>query len=307
MDLRRARRSWFGLKRHVKRFLGLPAPHAILRLVAHVVPALRAGRLPAPASVTEVNARVGGATFVMLDPARCENAKQLYWGNGRRPRANDRLALDTVVALARGSDVFIDVGAYTGLFTLAVSAAAPAVQVHSFEIVPAAADLLVANLARNGMELRVAVHREGIGEEGMTIRIPSSEGGSTIPSYLSFKIDVAEGDLVTFRTLDSVADMIPEGDRVVMKIDVEGTEDAVFRSGKSFLATFRPDVLCEVLPEDDGVLLAELLAPAALRWYLVTDRRLEPRDEIAPDEEHRDWLFTRREPEELSALGLPAG
>jgi FkbM family methyltransferase len=271
------------------------------------VPSLRSGRLPAPASLTEVEGRVAGVTFVLLDPARCENAKQLYWGRGRLPRAADRLALDSVVALARASDVFLDVGAYTGLFTIAVSAAAPSVQVHAFEIVPAAADALEANLIRNEVELRVALHREGVGEEGATVRVPSGHGGSAIPSFLSSRTNTPEGELVSFRSLDSVADLLPAGDRVVMKVDVEGTEDVVFGSGKGFLAAFRPDILCEVLPSADGPGLEELLSPAALRPFLVTDRRLEPRDAIVPDRRHRDWLFTAREPGELRSLGLPVG
>lgn len=100
-DSRLKRQSWFGMKRHVKRFLGLGLPNAILRLVARFVPSLRSGRLPAPANKREVEGQVGGATFVMLDPARCESANELFWGRGRRPKAHDRLALDTVAALAR--------------------------------------------------------------------------------------------------------------------------------------------------------------------------------------------------------------
>lgn len=303
----RRRRSWFGLKRHVKRFLSLRLPHAVLRLLARFVPVLRSGRLPAPASVTEVEGRVAGASFVLLDPARCENAKQLYWGHGRRPAADDRLALDTVVALARDADVFLDVGAYTGLFTLAVSVAAPSVQVHAFEIVPAVADALEANLVRNRVDVRVAVHREGVGEEGATIRVPTGEGGSALPSFYSSRMRFEVGDLVPFRSLDSVADMLPENDRVVMKIDVEGTEDAVFAAGQTFLKAFRPDILCEVLPEADGEMLEELLAPAGLDRYLVTNSRLEERARIVPDGEHRDWLFTARGRTELEALGLPVG
>ena len=126
MDDHARRQSWFGLKRFVKRFLALRVPNAIVRLVGRLVPSLRSGRLPAPARLSEVAGRVGGATFVMLDPARCENAKELFWGRGRRPRAHDRLALDSVAVLARESDTFLDVGAYTGLFTLAVTAYAPA-------------------------------------------------------------------------------------------------------------------------------------------------------------------------------------
>jgi FkbM family methyltransferase len=270
-----------------------------------MVPSLQAGRLPAPASVTEVEGRVAGATFVMLDPARCENAKQLYWGGGRRPKADDRLALDTVVALARDADTFLDVGAYTGLFSLAVSVAAPAVQVHAFEIVPAAANALEANLVRNRVDLRVALHREGVGDPDTTLRVPTGEGGSAIPSFLSSRHGATEGELVRFRSLDSVADLLPHDDRVVMKVDVEGTEDDVFRAGKSFLTEFRPDVLCEVLPDADGAVLEDLLSPAQLRWFLVTNTALEAKPSIVPDARHRDWLFTTRQPDDLRALGLP--
>jgi FkbM family methyltransferase len=303
----RTRQSWFGLKRPVKRFLSLAAPHAGLRLVARFVPSLRSGRLPAPASIHEVEGRVAGVTFVMLDPARCENAKQLYWGGGRRPRADDRLALDTVVALAHDADVFLDIGAYTGLFTLAVSAVAPAVQAHAFEIVPAVTDALVANLVRNRVEERVAVHREGIGEDGKTMRVPTGEGGSALPSFFSSRMHFDEGDLVSFRSLDSVAEMVPQDDRVVIKIDVEGTEDAVMGSGQAFLKAFRPDILSEVLPEADGALLDDLLRRAGLRPFLVTDSRLEERPRIVPDVGHRDWLFTARSHDQLRSLGLPVG
>ena len=56
-----------------------------------------------------------------------------------------------------------------------------------------------------------------------------------------------------------------------MKVDVEGTEDAVFEGGQIFIETFRPDILCEVLPEADGDRLDKLLAPAGMRRYLVTN------------------------------------
>jgi hypothetical protein len=93
----------------------------------------------------------------------------------------------------------------------------------------------------------------------------------------------------------------------VIKIDVEGTEDAVLGSGQAFLEAFRPDILCEVLPEADGALLDDLLRRAGLRPLLVTDSRLEERPRIVPDTAHRDWLLTARSLEELRDLGLPVG
>ena len=62
-------------------------PNAFLRLVARFVPSLRSGRLPAPARLEEVTGYADGAMFVMLDPARCENAKELFWGRRPTPEA----------------------------------------------------------------------------------------------------------------------------------------------------------------------------------------------------------------------------
>jgi FkbM family methyltransferase len=305
VDGRRRRQSWFGLKRHIKTFLSLAVPNAFIRLVARFVPSLRSGRLPAPTKIDEVTGRADGAMFVMLDPARCENAKELFWGQGRRPKSNDRLALDVVARLAREADEFLDVGAYTGLFTLATTAVTPSLHAHAFEIVPAVADALEANLRRNGVADRVAVHREGIGEAGSTMRVSSGRGGSALPSFYSSRMHFDEGEDITFRSLDSVGALLPAEARVVMKVDVEGTEDAVFGAGQMFLETFRPDILCEVLPEADGAGLDELLAPAGLSRYLVTSTRLEEAQRIVPDPAFRDWLFSPRTPDELRARGLP--
>lgn len=295
------------MKRHVKRFLGLGVPNAFLRLVSRFVPSLRSGRLPAPARLKEVEGRVGGATYVLLDPARCENAKELFWGRGRRPKAHDRLALDTVAALAADADVFLDVGAYTGLFTVATTSFAPDLRVHAFEIVPAVADALQANIRRNHIEGRVTVHREGIGEPGTTMLVPTGRGSSALPSFYSARMDFGDGQPVAFRSLDSIGALIPAHARVVMKIDVEGTEDAVFGAGQRFLQDFCPDILCEVLPDADGARLEELLAAVGLRRYLVTDSRLVEAPRIEPDPAYRDWLLSPRTPEELRARGLPVG
>jgi FkbM family methyltransferase len=307
MDDRRRRQSWFGLKRYVKRILSLGLPNALIRFVARFVPSLRSGRLPAPANLREVEGRIAGSRFVMLDPARCENAKELFWGNGRRPKARDRLALDTVAALAREADEFLDVGAYTGLFTLATTALAPSLHAHAFEIVPAVADALEANLRRNGVAHRVVVHREGIGDPKATMRVPSGEGGSALPSFFSARMRFDEGEVVPFRSLDSAGALLPAEARVVMKVDVEGTEDAVFGAGQAFLETFHPDILCEVLLEADGARLDELLGPSGMRRYLVTGSGLEGMERIVPHPVFRDWLFSPRTTDELRALGLPVG
>ena len=335
------RQRWFGLKPLVKTGLSARPLHPLLRVAARLVPGIRAGRLPAPAGLAEVAGTAAGARFVLVDPGRCEIAKEFYWGGGRRPDPADALALDIVTALARRAAVLLDVGAYTGVFTVAAAAANPGLRVHAFEMVPAVVAGLQRNIDRNGIADRVRVHPTGVGASGTRMRVPSGEGGSALPSFYSAHMEFAEGFEVEFLALDDLLAEVDEhagagaagaeadrgrgsaggpgsggdagsgGDRhegagapgqVVMKIDVEGAEDAVLEHGQELLARHRPDILCEVLHgQADGRALEALLAPNGYRWYLVRADDIAARERIVPDPVHRDWLFSARTPAALEA------
>jgi FkbM family methyltransferase len=301
------RRSWFGLKKHLKRALSLRIPNAILRLSLRFLPRLRqTGRLPAPASVKEVEGLVQGARFVMLRPDRCIIAKELYWGRGRRPDPADHLAVELFAALARRADVMLDVGAYTGVFTLVGTAVNPNLEAHAFEIVPEVYRALFDNCVRNGVLHRVTLHHVGIGRPEDLFRVPADSAESALPSFYSSRLHFDSGVLVRFRSLDSVMPLIPTGSRVVMKVDVEGTENEIFRHGQAFLSALRPSILCELLP---GVArpdeLGPLLAPHGYRYYLVREADLVEAKQLEPDARFRDWLFTTEDPTELAGAGVP--
>ena len=290
------KQSWHGLKRYVKGVLGMRVPHWLMRQALVLRPDLRrSGRLPAPRHLKEVEGRAGGATFVMLRPDRCVIAKELYWGNGLRPRAEDALAIELFATLATDTDVVVDVGAYTGIFSLVSAKVNPDVHVHAFEIVPAVHEMLRENTAHNGVEDRVTAHLAGVGQPGGSIIVPEGSGGSALPDFYSTRLHFEEGTKVDLVALDSLAGDIPSGSRVLMKIDVEGSEDEVLSFGQGMLSTFGPDILCEIL---EGVADAESversLGSHGYRYFLVREQDLEERAHIVPDPRFRDWLFTRR-------------
>jgi FkbM family methyltransferase len=299
------RMRWFGLKRHVKRVLGWRLPHAFLRAAVEVFPRLAAsGRLPAPAYLREVTGRIHGASFVMLAPDRCVVAKELYWGKGRRPRAADQHAVEVFAALARGADVMLDVGAYTGLFTLVGLAVDPRIEAHAFEIVPDVFRALFDNCVRNDVLHRVTLHHVGVGPEDV-IRVPSRIRESALPDFYSSRLHFESGARIRLRPLDSLIPAIEPGARVVVKVDVEGTENAVLRSGQAFLRGFRPDILCEVLlGVADPAELESLLAPRGYRFHLVRERDLLLLEHVQGHPKYRDWVFTARSPEELASAGI---
>jgi FkbM family methyltransferase len=301
------RRSWYGLKKHAKHFLSLRVPHALLRQALRVFPGLRrSGRLPAPAGLREVRGFARTASFVMVKPDGCEIAKELYWGKGRRPKPPDRLALELFAGLAERSDAMLDIGAYTGIFTLAGTGVNARLAAHAFEIVPEVFDVLRENCERNDVSARTTLHLAGVGSPGDTMRVPASTGGSALPSYYSRSTRFDEGVEVEFVSLDSLLEIVPAAAKVVVKIDVEGTEDAVLRHGQEFLAALKPDILCEVLAGTANAgELERLLSPHGYELYLVRDDDLLPLTSLRPDARFRDWLFTTRGAGELAEIGIP--
>lgn len=312
------RQSWFGLKLPVKTALAQPYLHPLLRSIAPRVKGLKIGRLPAPIALTEVRGRVGGADFYLVEPFRCEIAKEFYWGRGRRTEPEDAFALDLMVDLSTDAEVFLDIGAYTGVFTVAVLVANPRVRAHAFEIIPAVVSGLQKNLDRNGLTHRVTVHPTGVGSPDTWMRVPLGDGGSALPSFYSADMDFDSDAEVRFTSLDAllpeVLEDIPDpaedaGEsrpRVTVKIDVEGGENDVFAHGRTFLDTLRPDILCEVL--DDRAKPAELmghLGGCGYHYYLVGEDRLFARKTIRPDAHLRDWLFTTRTPTQMREAGYP--
>ena len=300
------KRSWYGVKRHVKSVLGWRVPNWLMRKALVLRPALIAtGRLPAPAHLKEVAGTVDDLHFVMLRPDRCVVAKELYWGGGRRPRPQDRTALETFARLARGTDVLVDVGAYTGIFTLVGTAADEHLHAHAFELVPEVFRTLLDNCVRNGVLHRVTLHHEGVGTDGDVVTVPIDAAGSALPDFFSRSLHFSDGVKVRLVSLDTFAECLPHPARVVMKIDVEGTEDEIFATGQRFLETFRPDIVCEVLSGvADGPRLDGLLEPHGYGRYLIREHDLLQRPRIEPHERYRDWLFTTKGPDELRSIGV---
>ena len=294
------RQSWYGAKRHVKRTLSWRLPHAAMRGAIHVKPDLASPRLPAPAHMKEVAGVADGVEFVMLRPDRCEIAKELYWGGGRRPDPADALAIDLFARLAREADVILDVGAYTGIFTLVSSLANPDAEVHAFEVVPDVYQMLFANCVRNDVLYRVTLHHTGVGHDGQVVTFPATSEGSALPSFYAAGLTFNEGVRIRFGSLDHFCRSLQEAGRILMKIDVEGTEGDIFDNGRAFFAKFRPDILCEVLPDSTSPsTLLDVLAPLGYNYYLVRASGMTAEPSIVPDKEFRDWFLSTKSESEL--------
>jgi FkbM family methyltransferase len=302
----RARINWFGVKPMLRGAILLPGVNAaILAIAPKLMPMDKACRLPVAREFVEFAGGVGNSVR-MYEPRRCDVAKDLYWGGGKRRSQADQWAIEAARNLSRDAGLFLDIGAYTGLFALAVARAVPGLRAEAFEIVPENYLMLVRNIVFNGLADQVGANLVGLGETPGTLKMPVRMGLTQAPSSISLETVFDGGIDVPVSTLDE-----RYGDfsgRVVAKLDVEGFEPHVLRGGREFLGRVRPDMVCEVLTSaDTGQDIWEVLGPLGYRAWLFTDAGLLARDELRATREGRDWLLSAEDPAVLRARvgGVP--
>ena len=146
-----------------------------------------------------------------------------------------------VLHVLRPGDLFVDVGANVGSYTVLASAAAGASSI-AFEPGRSAASALMANVSLNRIESRVEVNQAAVGDKAGSVSFTASE------DTLNHVVENANGDAVTvpMTTVDeSLAGRVP----LVMKIDVEGYESHVLDGAPRTLADSR---LLAVIMETNG-------------------------------------------------------
>ena len=166
-----------------------------------------------------------------------------------------------LAGLLRPGDIAVDVGAHMGTLTVPLAkAVGPGGTVLAFEPQRFLFHLLCANVALNGLtQVQTFEHALGDRAERLWLR-PINYGGAGNFGLLSLDGQYAgkegEGTAVRIWPLDQRA---PGVDRCrLIKIDVEGLEDAVLAGAEKFVARTRPFVYFEMNRLTQDAVLARL-------------------------------------------------
>jgi len=287
------------LKRIFKKMIPLlPGYHFLCQLLLKLKPKgwEWVNRIPVkPGLIVTVHSKAGD--FYMGRPERCSIAKKFFWTQGLREPEEDRIALDIFSSLVKCSDVVLDIGANSGLFSLVAAKMSPKADIVAFDIFPEACHILIDNLILNGLLEKVEVKLIGVGKKGSIFYAPFNNITSEMPTGLSLDCKDIRGARiqVPIKTLDEIC--LPRfiGKRMCIKIDVEGTEVDIFASGRQTLRAIKPDIICEVLPGARQIAsYDQILDDYSYHKYLITNNGLKKFDVINPHDCFRDWLFTTK-------------
>lgn len=197
--------------------------------------------------------------------------------------------------LAQKSNLFLDIGANTGLFTLLALAANTNSKVISFEPVPHVYERLVANVKMNGWSERCQPHNQAVlntvGETRLhvpfgDVPLSASLHPQGFRGYKGVLIDIP----VT--TIDAVCSKNKHID--LIKIDVEGLEDKVLEGMQQILSDSAPTIIIECNPDSPFLAVESVLAKFGYHFFHLRAEGAVAINKIVPDEKglYRNFLCT---------------
>jgi FkbM family methyltransferase len=148
-----------------------------------------------------------------------------------------------VLHVLRTSDLFVDVGANVGSYTILASAALGAKTI-AFEPIPTTYGHLVDNIDLNGVHDLVTAHNIGVGAERGELIFTSSL------DTVNHVLGAAESDIASTKiAVNTLDETLGESRPTVIKIDVEGFETRVIDGAGKALSR---DTLLAVVMELNG-------------------------------------------------------
>lgn len=226
--------------------------------------------------------------FVMFSNNDCGIVRALL-----RDKCYEPTAMGLWLRRATSAQLVIDLGANTGIYSLAAAAANTDCYVVAFEPLVDAFHRLRLNANANGMGRIGAFSYAITDHDGKVtlvrrrrpipfINVGAHIGGPPGKDYESF---AAMG-----RRLDGLIQTRHLTGRVVMKVDVEGAEVAAIEGGSEFIASFKPDILIELLSYKRRAQVFDALRPLGYHFFHVseTERRVTALDDLRDEPKLRE-------------------
>jgi FkbM family methyltransferase len=210
-------------------------------------------------------------------------------------------------ALARKARCTLDIGAHVGYYALLAGRANPLGQVFAFEPVPAIFGRLEENVSLNDLA-NVRPVQTAVGDHDGTVDLyyadtPGVHSNATLlkklrddrnDRYITVPVPLTRLDTFIKRNQVGRVDLI--------KMDTEGTEQAVLEGLGDILERDRPIIICEVLAGiGDGAALANRLKPLGYRFYVLQPEGPRESAQIVGDSRWWNYLLS---PKPLSDLEI---
>ena len=228
---------------------------------------------------------------------------ELFWGGFGG--SWEQMSLRLWLTLCRASEqTIIDVGANTGVYSLAAAAVDPGANIIAFEPIARIADRIADNARQNGFPIHII--RTAVSDQVGTLPIFDTTESVNYSASLENSLENTISYPVEVTTLDGFLANRGRSQLPVhaIKIDVETHEPAVIRGFLETLERDRPAILIEILNEQIGDDIAQLVSRFGYRWFHVHEEEgLIETDRLRPVGS-RNWNHLLCPQDKFEAAGL---
>ncbi len=253
-----------------------------------------------------VDVKIAGVPpFVMFSNNDDLVAQTYFWFG---PNSFESLSLSLWGRLAATASTIFDIGAFSGVYSLAAARVNPEASIHAFEPVGRIFGRLILNLKVNRQGRRVSAHQLAASDVDGESRINLFQGHLILSSGSSL-VEKESKDVVSQETVQTIRmdRFVQQAELTALdlvKIDVEQFEEAVIAGMLESIGRFRPDLVIEILSRDNLVAVDQQLRPLGYHFVLIDDARgqLVPEDIDGLGTGIYNVLFTTRTDEDLRAL-----
>jgi FkbM family methyltransferase len=216
-----------------------------------------------------------GSSFFYVGSSGDHIARRLFWGGLTHFDPMWKL----FYRIARQSEVILDIGANTGVYTLIACAANPKCKVIALEPVPRVFDRLQKNVAMNNLEDRVEARKEAVSNFVGSAQLAVPDEDCPVMSSLDLDDYVRMYQLkhlglidVPVTTIDNICDRTPTVNLV--KIDVQGSEHLVIQGMQEVLTRAKPALIVDYHQSCPRGAIESVLAEFGYLYFRVQEGRL---------------------------------
>lgn len=178
------------------------------------------------------------------------------------------------INLCETSEVVVDIGANTGIYSLMAKCIRPDARVYAFEPVSRVFKKLQENIALNGYDI-IPIEKAVSNADGVAIIYdPATE--HTYSVTVNKNLNTTETDVVETKiemiTMDSF--IREQGLKKIdlIKIDVETHEPEVMEGFSEYLSKFQPSILIEILNNEVGEKVSNMIRGLDYLYFNIDER-----------------------------------
>jgi FkbM family methyltransferase len=245
----------------------------------------------------------GKKAFRLLHHGYVEE-NEIFWNDLDNGWEKKTIAL--WIALCKKRSNILDIGANTGLFGIAAKAFSPAANVHCFEPLEGVVNILNQNAALNSFDIQV--HKLALSDHDGTADVFLPDEKEFVYSVTVNQDTVAKHRKsrkveIQIRSLDTMIaeGLVPVPD--LIKIDVERHEYEVLTGMKKTLQSACPDLIIEVLDEEQAAKLNTVFNGMDYLYFNIDDAEKSVR-QTSKIEKSDYWNYLVCKPQTAKELQL---